>query len=258
MSQTPGMDQVTQALLQARNAGPLADAQALASALQGPDDAYAVQARVLAALPGAQPGPAQHWKSGGPNRAAVLTHAPLPPAGVRASPADLRDLPFAQRLIEAEVALRLGRDVTPQQAADLTPETAAALVDAMTVSIEVVASRWLQGPKEAPALCKLADLQSHGALVLGEWVPYVARDWAAQACTVQIGSQPATHWQGTHTLQDPAWLLPTWLRHATREGATVPAGTVVTTGSWCGMPPAAAGDTVHVAFEGISQAQLQL
>ena len=233
------------------NAAPFAETLATA------EDAYAVQALVMHTLEGANAPFPRHWKSGGPSRDATLTHAPLPSAGVRNSPADMRDLHFNLRLIEAEVALRLGQAVTPGLAATLTPETAAALVDAMTVSIEVVDSRWQDLPR-VPALLKLADLQVHGALALGAWVPFVARDWAAQTCEVTVGAQAPQRFEGTHSLSDPAWLLPLWLRHATREGATVPAGTVVTTGTWCGMLKAQAGDVVTARFAGVGEAQVQL
>ena len=128
------------------------------------------------------------------------------------------------------------------------------------VGQRAVGYRWLvfEEGVAAPALLKLADLQSHGALVLGAWVPFAARDWADQACTVRIGSQPAVLRRGTHSMGDPAWLLPTWLRHVTRDGQTVAAGTVVTTGTWCGMLPYAAGDLVIVSFEGIGEASVQL
>jgi len=53
-------------------------------------------------------------------------------------------------------------------------------------------------------------------------------------------------------------VLPQWLRHATRQGATVPAGSVVTTGTWVGMLPAQAGDEVAVDFAGIGSASLRL
>jgi 2-keto-4-pentenoate hydratase len=56
---------------------------------------------------------------------------------------------------------------------------------------------------------------------------------------------------------DPCYVLLAWLRHATRHGHCVRAGTVVTTGTWCGMPPAAAGDRVVVEFPGIGQAVVQ-
>lgn len=249
---------VAQALLKARGEGRPCDADALAGLLQAPEDAYAVQAWVARELQGPDAPFPRHWKSGGPSREAVLTHAPLPPEGVWPSPADAGGWHFNCRLIEAEIALRLGRAVTPQQAATLSQQQAAALVDAMAVSIEVVDSRWRQGPLAAPALLKLADLQSHGALVLGPWQPFVARDWAAQACTVRIGKAAPVERRGTHSLGDPAWLLPAWLRHATRDGQAVPAGTVVTTGTWCGMLPAAAGDLVTARFEGVGKASVQL
>lgn len=127
----------------------------------------------------------------------------------------------------------------------------------MTVSIEIVDSRWQQGVN-APSLLKLADLQSHGALVLGEWVPFAPRDWTEQACTVTIGNAAPMEFRGSHSMGDPAWVLLAWLRHATREGRTVPAGTVVTTGTWCGMLPAAAGDRVSAHFEGVGEAVVQL
>jgi 2-keto-4-pentenoate hydratase len=59
-------------------------------------------------------------------------------------------------------------------------------------------------------------------------------------------------------MADPVWVLPAWLRHATRDGATVPAGTVVTTGTWCGLLPAMQGDLVRARFDGIGEASVQL
>lgn len=248
--------EVADALLVARAAGPAADARRLAPLVASAHDAYEVQAIVARAL---QPAgaPALHWKSGAPSRQAGLTHAPLPAQGVWASPADATGHPFRLRLVEAEIALRLGTAVTPAQAAALTQGEAEALVDAMAVAIEIVDSRWDQGV-DAPALLKLADYQSHGALVLGAWQPYGRRAWTEQACTVRIGRREPARFRGTHALQDPAWLLPLWLRHATAGGATVPAGSVVTTGTWCGMLPASAGDAVEVSFEGVGHAFVQL
>ncbi len=252
------IESVAAALIAAREQQRPADAAPLADILTSAEQAYAVQALVLRALDGPDAATVpRHWKSGGPSRTATLTHAPLPASGVRNSPADMRDLHFNIRLIEAEVALRLGQPVTPAQAAALTPEAAVALVDGMTVTIEVVDSRWQDLPR-VPALLKLADLQVHGALALGAWAPFVAREWSAQTCEVTIGTQAPQHFAGTHSLRDPAWLLPLWLRHATRDGATVPAGTVVTTGTWCGMLKAQAGDLVTARFAGVGEASVQL
>ena len=250
----PGLVQV---LLAARRENQPADPSGWEVALAQADDAYAVQQQVAEALGWFPDGTPRHWKSGGPSRGVVLTHAPLAPSGVRTSPADFTDLHFNAPGIEAEIALRIGRDVTPAQAAMLTPESAAGLVDAMTVSIELVDSRWRNGPN-APALLRLADSQLHGALALGEWVPYPpAHPWKTQRCEVRIADRTIDK-TGTHPLGEPAWLLAAWLRHATRFGGSVAAGSVVTTGSWCGILPIQPGETVTVSFPGIGGAELTI
>lgn len=252
MTQLPVID----ALLQARRSATPADALPLAASLSEPDQAYAVQVAVMAQLTG-QPGVPRHWKSGGPSRDLPLTHAPLPPDGVWTSPATAGDWPFHQRGIEIEIALRLGVAVDAAQAASLQSDAVDHLIDAMAVSIEVVDSRWQQASAAAPLL-RLADFQSHGALVLGDWVPYVRRDWAAQTCQVTVGAQPPLQRQGSHSLGDPAWLLPQWLQRACALYGEVPAGTVVTTGTWVGIVPAQRGDAVVAVFDGIGEARVRL
>lgn len=245
---------IAHALVQARRTGEAvnADSQCIVDAAQ----AYRVQGLVALAMGWFGQAPPRHWKAGGARREDTLTHAPLPPAGVWPSPADAVAWPFRWRGVEAEIALRLGKAVEPSLAASVTPHEAVLLVDAMAVSIEIVDSRWEQA-LDAPAWHKLADLQSHGALVLGEWQPMRAVDWASQRCELHISAQMQA-FSGTHPLGDPTWLLPQWLRHATRRGEVLPAGTVVTTGSWCGLPLAQAGDNVRVWFDGIGEASVQL
>jgi 2-keto-4-pentenoate hydratase len=251
------MTELPVALASAWREGRTLDAAAWKDSVPDAAQAYRMQDRVAAAMGWFATKVPGHWKSGGPSRDIVLTHAPLPPAGVRASPADFSDMHFNAPGIESEIALRLGEAVTPERAASLTPEGATALIDAMAVSIEIVDSRW-KDPANATALLRLADQQSHGALVLGEWVPYAARDWTTQRCETRIGNRAPDLRTGAHSLGDPAWLLPIWLRHVTRDGATVPAGTVVTTGSWVGVLPVSKGDAVTVEFPGIGRAETHL
>lgn len=253
----PNVDDIAMMLVNARRTGEALAGQPLAQALSEPAQAYAVQERVAQALGWFGDAPPRWWKSGGPSREAVLTHAPLPPAGVAPSPADLSTLPFHRRGIEAEIALRLGRAVDADLAATLDVAGARALLDAMAVSIEIVDGRWSEG-MQAPALLRLADLQTHGALVLGEWVPWQPIQWATQRCRVRVGQRLDVQRTGTHPCGDPAWVLPAWLRHATRGGHTLPEGTVVTTGTWVGILDAQRGERVEVAFEGIGGAAVQL
>lgn len=250
---TASVDAAVKALVDARRSGHVTPAPHLADAAA----AYAVQHGVAEALGwfgGAAP---RFWKSGGPSREAVQTHAPLPPQGVWTSPADASRWPFHLRGVEAEIALRLGSPVDAALAATLDVAAAVALVDAMCVSIEIVDSRWTEGAS-APALAKLADLQSHGALVLSPWLPFAARDWSQQRCTVTIGARGTREFRGSHSMADPAWVLPAWLRHATRDGTVIDAGTVITTGTWCGVLDAAAGDLVVADFPGIGRASIAL
>ena len=92
-------------LLQIRRLGTPGQALVLADSLA----AYAVQAGVASALGWFGNAAPLYWKSGAASRFGVQTHAPLPPAGIWASPAEAGSWPFHRRGIEAEVALRLRR-----------------------------------------------------------------------------------------------------------------------------------------------------
>ena len=84
------------------------------------------------------------------------------------------------------------------------------------------------------------------------------RDWSAQVCRVQVGSCPPIERRGSHAMGDPAYVLLAWLRHATRNGDCIAAGTVVTTGTWVGILDAAAGDLVSAEFPDIGTTSVQL
>lgn len=268
MRPTPTLPQLTEAdeaivqsLLRAHQGGPAVDDQAAQARISTLEQAYALQERLYAAL-GHAPGVPPYWKSGGPSRSDPMRHAPLPVAGVRSSGSALNTLPLRHRWVEAEVALRLGQAVTPDEAWRLTPEDAPALVDALCVSIEVVDTRWAAG-RAVPPLLKLADLQVHGALVLGDFrpfAPFQSHDWSQQECQVQFTSakgQTVRAFRGSLGVGDPSWVLPDWLRHLSRHGATVPAGTVVSTGTWCGLLDAQVGDEVRAEFPGIGVTTLR-
>lgn len=247
---------VVAALVAARRSGLPVLAAPLRAALNTDDEAYAVQDAVAQALGWFADGGPRYWKSGGASRDAVLSHAALPGAGVRVAGDTLADFPFHTPAVEAEIVLRLAEEVTPERAQRLTHADAPALVDAMAVAIEIADSRWQEG-LQAPAALRLADQGSHGALILGTWLPCHPHDWAGQRCEVRFDGTPVVANTGAYSLGDPLWLLPRWLQHATRGGRTVPANTVVTTGSWVGAIPLPDGADVVVRFPGLGQVGLR-
>lgn len=248
--------EVVAALVAARRSGQTAPASTLRAALSTDDEAYAVQDAVAQALGWFADGGPRYWKSGGASRGSVLSHAALPSAGVRVAGDTLADLSFHTPAVEAEIVLRLAEDVTPERAQRLGHADGPALVDAMAVAIEIADSRWDEG-LQAPPTLRLADQGSHGALILGEWLPWQAHDWANQRCEVRFGGTPVIANTGAYSLGDPLWLLPIWLRHATRGGRTVAAHTVVTTGSWVGAIPMPKDADVLVRFPGLGEVGLR-
>ena len=118
----------------------------------------------------------------------------------------------------------------------------------------------------ADPLLKHADCQSHGGLALGEWKAWSparrAHDWAAQRCELQINDDAPLLGNrdglGGHGLDDPAWVLVPWLQAATRHGATITAGSVVTTGSWRVALHCKPGDVAVARFAGLGELRVQL
>jgi 2-keto-4-pentenoate hydratase len=251
---------LAQALAQAWQQSAPFSAAAWADSLLDGDAAYEVQRLVATKLGWLLPGRPQVWKSGGASRQTLLTHALLAPAGVRHSTAaliDFTDLHLHAPGIEAEIALRIGSEVTPEQAAGLSIEGARDLVDGMAVAIELVSSRWLEAGA-APALLRQADFLSHGALALGDWQPFKPRDWWAQACELRVNDGPVLRGVGGHSLADPAWGLSAWLKHVTRDGCNLPAGSMVTTGAWLSQAGLQPGDRASVGFAGLGSLTVQL
>ncbi len=245
---------VAQQLVQAWQHGTAADAAALSCTLETDVQAYAVQHAVAEALGWLQPRPTV-WKAGAAGRNSQPTAAMLPHAGVHRDPAHLDGQSFHMCGIEAEIAFRLRQHVGESSASKAFELEQ--YVDAMCVSIEIVDSRWLQGML-APPLLKLADMQSHGALILSEWVPIRAVDWQKQHCLVSINDEIRAQTVGAHPCGDPTWIIDWWIRHAIGRVSALEAGDVVTTGTWAGIVPAQPGETIEALFPGIGQARVHL
>ncbi len=238
---------LAQRLLQSRRGGP----RVSAADAQLPDTAaaYAVQEAVLAEL-----GPAPAWKVGAPGPAAEPSCSPLPASGLLQSGVRLDGAGWHLRGIELEVAVRLGRDLPAGDAED--PARVAAAIDALLPALEVVETRLVDRKDGAPLL-PLADLQNHGALVLGQPVPWRPLDLKTLATRVQFDGTTVADKVGGHTTGDVIALLAWLARHAAGRGRPLRAGDVVTTGSCTGMQVAPAGAAVAGDVAGLGRVTLQ-
>lgn len=174
------------------------------------------------------------WKIGAKSADGPIQGAPLPRPGIHASGATLARSDFSVLGIELEIMFQLDRDFLPGAA---LPTEAAVLssIASIGAAIEIVSSR-LAGWPEAPKLIQLADLQNHGALIVGACV-----DYRADAALVQPPAQLQWNGQdifsgiGANPAGDPRRLLHWLVQHCHAQGIPLPAGTVITAGSYTGM-----------------------
>jgi 2-keto-4-pentenoate hydratase len=215
------------------------------------DDAYAVQDMLLAAL-----GPIGGWKVGAKGPDAEPTCAPLPAAGIVQSPVAPADGAWRVRGIETEIAVRFERDL-PERADPYTRAEVEAAIGAVMPAIELVETRLAEFPK-APPLAMLADLGSHGGLVLGAALPFdpafldARRQLAAQTFN---GRDSAAGARG-NPAQDLGRLLVWLVNHCAARGLGIAAGQVVTTGSFTGMQFAPAAAQVRGEIAGLGAVEV--
>jgi hypothetical protein len=249
---------IAAAIVAARQTGTLADESLWSNTPLSPEDIYTIQERVAADMGWNQPLEApSYWKGGGPGPGSVAHFSRLPPPWVRPAPGPFRVQDFHRLGIEIEVCFRLARDVEAVDLASRAVHDPASFLDAMAVSIELVDFRW-SGCEKAPSVLRSADLQSNGALVFGDWVPLRAVDWSQQVAALEVDGKEVGRYQGAHANGDPLWFAPQWLSHAVARHGRLAEGSVLTTGSWCGMVWLDGRAEVKASFEGIGEASLTL
>jgi 2-keto-4-pentenoate hydratase len=209
--------------------------------------AYAIQDATLARI-----GPSGGWKVGASGPEAEPICAPLPASGLLTSGTQLGS-GFCLRGVEVEVALRVGRTLVAEDIA-LPDQELARAFDAIYPAIEVVETR-LEDWKNSAALAQLADLQSHGALLIGPASPVnlLAVDLKHVEAHLVVGEAIIRRTTGGNPAGD-IWRLLRWLiRHCADRGAPLLAGQVVTTGSCTGMVFADEGTCIRARLAGLGE-----
>lgn len=188
------------------------------------------------------------WKVGAKSADGPIQGAPLPDIACRRSGAQFARAAYAPLGLELEIAFRFGRTFAPR-AEPYSDEEVLASIESMAATIEIVASRYAAWPR-IDKLAQLADLQNHGALIVGEFVPYRADfPFVVPHAGFRFGGEEVMkHGQATNPAGDPRRVLPWVVDHCTRtRRIEITPQTIVTTGSYTGMffpgrPGAARGE----------------
>ena len=218
--------------------------------LESPDEAYWVQEVVLRGLDPRRP---IAWKISPPKDGAQPFGSPTPFSGLRVSPATFD--PGNRCLgVEAEIAFRFGEaPIRKGKRSDIE-----GAVEEAFVLIELCETRFANWDL-APALCRIADFQSHGGFALGsgtrEWRSV---DFARQPVELWVNGTSVVSRTGSHPSRDPFELVAWAATHCAERGMPLAAGDIVTTGTWTGLTPVRAGDEVLARFEGIGAATLRM
>jgi 2-keto-4-pentenoate hydratase len=166
--------------------------------------------------------------------------------------ARLSAVPLHMKVMEAEFAFRMARDLLPRPAAYEQAEVCDA-VAALHLAIEVPDARFERFAEIGPAQIAADDAFASWFL-LGREVPDWRRlDLAAQRVRAVTNGVVAAEGSGANVLGDPRIALIWLANHLSQRGIGLKAGDIVTTGT-CTTPPAIApGDRVVAEFAGLGQ-----
>jgi 2-keto-4-pentenoate hydratase len=183
------------------------------------------------------------------------TCAPMFASLIQPSPLSIPAATVPLLGVEAEIAVRIGRDLPPR-AEPYTRADILAAIESVCPAIEIVHSRFRSFLTTAPD-DKMADNVGNGGFVYGPPVTAWQRlDLTALKLSFTIGGKTVVERVGGNPSGDP--IIPViWLaNHLTGRCGGLKAGQIVTTGSCVGLPFAKPGDRVVARFDGLGEAEV--
>ncbi len=175
------------------------------------------------------------------------------------SPAVLKSSDYVAPAIECEVGVRLSSEV-PATGAPYTRENIAPHIESLMTAFEVVDRRPSEAPDGVDVAASAIVVNIHnGGAVLGPAVTdWQGIDLVAARGTMSINGSQVGEGLGSDVMGHPIEAL-VWLANSLAErGESMPAGSIVITGSI--IPPVAlsAGDTATISIEGLGEAHLSV
>jgi 2-keto-4-pentenoate hydratase len=154
--------------------------------------------------------------------------------------------------IECEIAFRVGRDIAPRPQPYSRDDVASHIAHAC-VTAEILNSR-LPAKYQSPRNAQVADLLSNAALVAGDPVSeWQGRDFKTIAVEFSADGKSVVSRQGGHPNGDPFGGVVALANHLSARGMPLPAGQIVTAGSYTGVHFAPQGGTFNVRFAGFPE-----
>ncbi|MBX3670088.1 MAG: hypothetical protein KF778_16935 [Rhodocyclaceae bacterium] len=233
-SDIPMSTELAQALAAAFGAGEQIPAPPPEQVPASPEQAWAIQLQIINFCGDSTGG----WKVGAKSPDGPIQGCPLPSRRIRPAPTRMRRSFFARVGLELEIAFRFGRSFQPGEGEVGEAEVLAAISE-MAAAIEIVGSRYTTWP-QVERLAQLADLQNHGALIVGDFVPY-RTDFPFLEPQLAFNFDGTRICEGPHRnpAGDPRRLLTWTVNHSLRMGVPITPATAVTTGTYIGLynPP---------------------
>jgi len=196
------------------------------------------------------------WKIGAPSLEATPFFAPMPRAWVAASEATLSGPRYRYRGLECEIAFLLGKDLPPRATAYTREETIAAIASCHPAIEELESG--LIDPMTANRLTMLADLQIHGGFIYGPaYAEWKSIDFNKESVTLSINGKVEVERTGSNTSGDLLRLLPYLANEGAVRTGGLKAGQWITTGSWTGNLPVAAGAHAEANFSNAGRVSLR-
>jgi 2-keto-4-pentenoate hydratase len=197
------------------------------------------------------------WKIGSKSHTGPIQGSPLPRDCLFSSAAQFDRAAYAPVGLELEIAFRFNRAFSPRDQ-EYSEDEVMAGIGEMAATIEIVSSRFAAWPRIEP-LTQLADLLNHGALVVGEFVPYKESfDFVHPELELTLGDNSIVPAAVANPAGDPRRLLPWLVNHHTRQGLTLAQDFIITTGSFTGMFFADGPGEVHGQIRGLPAVSLSL
>ncbi len=203
----------------------------------------------------ARHGPVVAWKTGAPMPTAEPMYGQIAEDTLHPSPAAIPAAAFRLWAVEAEIAVTLARDL-PDRETPYDADEVLAAIGAWHAAIEVLDTAFADWHAASP-LWRMADRQSHGALIIGPGRPErPSGPLDRLPVRLLVDGEAAFAHEGGNTGGDPVRLLVGLANRLRATARPLKVGDVVTTGSTTPFHQVGAGQRVVADFDGLDVAEL--